>query len=53
MVVAFNNLLISLKSHPDASRFARGLGPISLFGRDVHNTIASLFSMKLFCVYMP
>ncbi|KAM7496381.1 hypothetical protein LguiA_020795 [Lonicera macranthoides] len=31
-VVAFNNLLISLKNHPDASRFARGLGPISLFG---------------------
>ncbi|CAI9776508.1 unnamed protein product [Fraxinus pennsylvanica] len=31
-ILAFNNLLISLKSHPDASRFARGVGPVSLIG---------------------
>jgi hypothetical protein len=31
-IVAFNNLLISLKNHPDATRFARGLGSISLIG---------------------
>lgn len=32
-VVAFNNLLISLKEHPDADRFARGISPVSLIGR--------------------
>lgn len=31
-VLAFNNKLVSLKSHPDASRFARGVGPVSLIG---------------------
>ncbi|KAI3760365.1 hypothetical protein L1987_50760 [Smallanthus sonchifolius] len=31
-VLAFNNLLVSLKNHPDASRFARGVGPVSLIG---------------------
>lgn len=31
-VLAFNNLLVSLKNHPDANRFARGVGPISLVG---------------------
>ncbi|XP_075519708.1 LOW QUALITY PROTEIN: protein TIC110, chloroplastic-like [Primulina tabacum] len=31
-ILAFNNLLISLKSHPDSSRFARGVGPVSLVG---------------------
>ncbi|XP_022868428.1 protein TIC110, chloroplastic [Olea europaea var. sylvestris] len=31
-ILAFNNLLISLKSHPDVSRFARGVGPVSLIG---------------------
>ncbi|XP_011080674.1 protein TIC110, chloroplastic isoform X2 [Sesamum indicum] len=31
-ILAFNNLLISLKNHPDASRFARGVGPVSLIG---------------------
>lgn len=32
--LAFNNLLISLKNHPDAGRFACGVGPISLMGKD-------------------
>lgn len=32
-VLAFNNLLISLKDHPDADRFARGISPVSLIGR--------------------
>ncbi|KAL0370832.1 UNVERIFIED_CONTAM: protein, chloroplastic [Sesamum angustifolium] len=31
-ILAFNNVLISLKNHPDASRFARGVGPVSLIG---------------------
>ncbi|KAL5757055.1 hypothetical protein ACOSQ2_021801 [Xanthoceras sorbifolium] len=31
-VLAFNNLLITLKEHPDADRFARGVGPLSLIG---------------------
>ncbi|KAG8371546.1 hypothetical protein BUALT_Bualt13G0099100 [Buddleja alternifolia] len=31
-ILAFNNLLISLKNHPDASRFARGVGPVTLIG---------------------
>ncbi|KAK9229964.1 hypothetical protein WN944_022931 [Citrus x changshan-huyou] len=31
-VLAFNNLLISLKQHPNADRFARGVGPVSLVG---------------------
>nr|GMD14051.1 protein TIC110, chloroplastic [Ipomoea batatas] len=31
-ILAFNNLLISLKNHTDASRFARGVGPVSLSG---------------------
>lgn len=33
-ILAFNDLLISLKNHPDAGRFARGLGPVSLMGGD-------------------
>lgn len=31
-VLKFNNLLISLKNHPEANRFARGIGPVSLLG---------------------
>lgn len=31
-VLAFNNLLISLKEHPNADHFARGVGPVSLVG---------------------
>ncbi|XP_009595771.1 protein TIC110, chloroplastic isoform X1 [Nicotiana tomentosiformis] len=31
-ILSFNNLLISLKNHPDASRFAPGIGPVSLVG---------------------
>lgn len=32
-VLALNNLLISLKNHPEADRFARGVGPVSLLGK--------------------
>ena len=32
-ILAFNSLLISFKNHPDADRFALGLGPVSLLGR--------------------
>ncbi|KAL6516428.1 hypothetical protein OROGR_019733 [Orobanche gracilis] len=31
-MLTFNNMLMSLKDHPDSSRFARGVGPISLIG---------------------
>lgn len=31
-VLAFNSLLVSLKNHPDAGSFARGIGPVSLVG---------------------
>lgn len=33
-ILEFNNLLISLRDHPDASRFACGIGPVSLLGGD-------------------
>lgn len=32
--LALNNLLISLKNHPEADRFAPGVGPVSLLGGD-------------------
>lgn len=32
-VLALNNLLISLKNHPDSDRFAPGVGPVSLLGK--------------------
>jgi hypothetical protein len=32
-ILAFNNLLISLKNHADVDRFARGVGPVSLLGK--------------------
>lgn len=31
-ILAFNNKLLSFKNHPDASRFARGIGAVSLIG---------------------
>ncbi|XP_054819172.1 protein TIC110, chloroplastic [Prosopis cineraria] len=31
-ILAFNDLLVSLKNHPDIDRFARGVGPVSLIG---------------------
>lgn len=31
-ILAFNNKLLSLKNHPDASRFARGVAAVSLVG---------------------
>ena len=31
-ILAFNDVLLSLKSHPDAHKFARGIAPISLVG---------------------
>lgn len=32
-VLAFNDLLVSLKERPEADQFARGVGPVSLVGR--------------------
>ncbi|XP_042480301.1 protein TIC110, chloroplastic isoform X2 [Macadamia integrifolia] len=31
-ILAFNNLLMSLNKHPEAERFAPGVGPVSLIG---------------------
>lgn len=47
-ILAFNNLLISLKNHPDVDRFACGVGPISLLGK-LPNCLYlfCLFSSKL------
>ncbi|XP_028768886.1 protein TIC110, chloroplastic [Neltuma alba] len=36
-ILAFNDLIVSLKSHPDVDRFARGVGPISLIGGEYDN----------------
>jgi len=47
-ILAFNNLLVSLKNHPNADHFARGIGPISLFGEEPLNL--GLLAMK--CVFM-
>ncbi|KAI3994230.1 hypothetical protein MKX01_012487 [Papaver californicum] len=33
-ILAFNNKLMSLSSHPEAARFALGVGPVSLLGGD-------------------
>ncbi|CAN4115765.1 unnamed protein product [Withania somnifera] len=33
-ILSYNNLLISLKNHADASRFAPGIGPVSLVEAD-------------------
>ncbi|GAA0160287.1 hypothetical protein LIER_16873 [Lithospermum erythrorhizon] len=38
-ILKFNNLLMSLKNHPDSSKFARGLGPISLVVKYSRNWI--------------
>ncbi|CAK9164115.1 unnamed protein product [Ilex paraguariensis] len=45
-ILAFNNLLISLGNHPDASRFARGVGPVSLFGGE-YDTDRKIDDLKL------
>lgn len=38
-VLSYNNLLISLKNHADASRFAPGIGPVSLVGMYVDDLV--------------
>lgn len=38
-VLALNNLLISLKNHPDSDRFAPGVGPVSLLGKDPYGDL--------------
>lgn len=35
-ILAFNNLLTSLKNHADVGHFARGVGPVSLLGKLLH-----------------
>ncbi|XP_066373843.1 protein TIC110, chloroplastic-like [Miscanthus floridulus] len=37
IVIKFNSLLTTLSKHPQADRFARGLGPISLAGEHDHD----------------
>ncbi|CAH9075311.1 unnamed protein product [Cuscuta epithymum] len=45
-ILAFNNLLISLKKHSDASRFARGVGPVSLSG-GIYDNDKNINDLKL------
>ncbi|RAL43348.1 unnamed protein product [Cuscuta campestris] len=45
-ILAFENLLISLKNHSDAGRFARGVGPVSLSG-GVYDTDRNINDVKL------
>ncbi|KAG5064170.1 hypothetical protein JHK85_005353 [Glycine max] len=50
-VLAFNNLLISFKNHPDVDCFARGVGPISLVdalsgGRMEDDKLAALNQLR-------
>ena len=49
-VLAFNNLLISLRNHPEAGCFARGVGPISLLGKIVNWCFAFMFLTELLCL---
>ncbi|GFP97345.1 protein tic110 chloroplastic [Phtheirospermum japonicum] len=51
-ILAFNNLLISLKNHPDASRFARGVGPVSLIGGEYDSDRAMDDLKLLYKAYM-
>lgn len=46
-ILSFNNLLISLKNHPDASRFAPGIGPVSLVGMFVGDLCMTLIELVL------
>lgn len=46
-ILAFNNKLLSFKNHPDASRFARGVGAVSLIGLSMQVFISS--PMLLIC----
>ncbi|KAK9273053.1 hypothetical protein L1049_017860 [Liquidambar formosana] len=36
-ILVFNNLLTSLRNHPDIGHFARGIGPVSLLGGEYDN----------------
>ncbi|KAJ9565110.1 hypothetical protein OSB04_001076 [Centaurea solstitialis] len=46
-VLTFNSLLVSLKNHSDASRFARGVGPISLMGSGDYDGDRKMDDLKL------
>ncbi|KAL3722241.1 hypothetical protein ACJRO7_034590 [Eucalyptus globulus] len=45
-ILAFNNLLVSLKNHPNADHFARGIGPVSLFGGE-YDTDRKMDDLKI------
>ncbi|KAL2899358.1 hypothetical protein RDABS01_024440 [Bienertia sinuspersici] len=45
-IISFNDLLVSLKNHPDAGNFARGIGPISLVGGE-YDTDRKIDDLKL------
>ncbi|KAM7256028.1 hypothetical protein ACFE04_011769 [Oxalis oulophora] len=45
-ILAFNDLLVSLKNHQDADSFARGIGPVSLVGGD-YDTDRKIEDLKL------
>ncbi|KAL3653199.1 hypothetical protein CASFOL_002880 [Castilleja foliolosa] len=51
-ILAFNNLLISLKSHPEASGFAPGVGPVSLIGGEYDSDRAMDDLKLLYKAYM-
>ncbi|KAL3625836.1 hypothetical protein CASFOL_030365 [Castilleja foliolosa] len=51
-MLAFNILLISLKNHPDASHFARGVGPVSLIGGEYDSDRAMDDLKLLYKAYM-
>lgn len=46
-LLAFNDMLLSLRNHPDAGNFARGIGPISLVGK-VMLLLVCLFVLWIF-----
>ncbi|CAI9107113.1 OLC1v1006401C1 [Oldenlandia corymbosa var. corymbosa] len=45
-ILEFNDLLISLKNHPDSSQFARGVGPVSLGGGE-YDSDSKISGLKL------
>ncbi|KAK4274891.1 hypothetical protein QN277_018054 [Acacia crassicarpa] len=46
-ILAFNDLLVSLKNHPDIDRFARGVGPVSLTGGGEYDSDKKIEDLKL------
>ena len=47
-ILAFNNMLISLKNHTDAASFACRVGPVSVLGLDPKELLLTRFSQFKF-----